>query len=321
MDGNSQTPAFLRPKEPKSAETKRKLKAALPWVGYVVLLAIVLAGASFIGWISKSAVVSETVKQMALNTPPEQVFGTDSITLLVLGVDEDREPGGKIIPGGRKRSDMMMVVKLDFQEKRITGLSIPRDTMTIVSGYSAKRINAYHALGGTELATKAVESLLGVPIDKTVVVNFDVFQKMVDDIGGVNVNVEKRMKYTDKRGGLYIDIQKGPQKLDGYDAMCYVRYRQDSDFERQKRQKKLLLAMKETVMSKPALITNLAERTQSLTSNAFQSKEMAALIKFTKDVPSDNVQLGALPVIERSNYDLYMDPGKLAETLARYRLN
>ena len=202
MDGDSPTPAFLRPKAPKGSAFKEKLLKVLPWVGYGLVLAVVLAGSSFIGWFTQGSVITEAIKQQVANTPPQEVFGSQSLTMLVLGVDEDREPGGKIIPGGRTRSDMMMVVKLDFENKMITGVSIPRDTMTIVKGYSAKRINAYHALWGTELATKAVESLLGVPIERTIVVNFEAFQQMIDDLGGVDIDVQKRMKYTDRRGGL-----------------------------------------------------------------------------------------------------------------------
>ena len=90
------------------------------------------------------------------------------------------------------------------------------------------KINHAYAYGGHELTQKVVESFLNVPINYYVLIDIQAFEKIIDAVGGVDIDVEKRMYYEDPwddNGGLVIDLQPGLQHLNGKTAIQYVRYR------------------------------------------------------------------------------------------------
>lgn len=284
-------------------------------MAYSVVLASALVVGTFMGWISQSDVARETLAITLSKEEPQEAFKKDSLTLLVLGCDEDRAPGGRVVRENA-RSDMIMVAKLDFERNLVSGLSIPRDT--IVRG---QKINAYHAIGGKEKSQEVIEDLLGIKIDRTIVLNYQAFQDMIDLVGGVEVFVPKAMKYTDRRGDLYIDIKQGLQRLDGYDAMGFVRYRKgDSDFVRQERQKEFMLAFKEEVKQHASAAPQLAQKAVELTDNVFTAREMGHLILFGQKVGAENVKMGMLPITEGPGYAVNVDRSKLRDALIEFRL-
>lgn len=211
-----------------------------------MLLAVVLfiiAGISY-------AIFSGDSKTGADLTSPAK----GKINILVLGVDERDDDVG--------RSDTTFVVTIDTNAKKVTMLSIPRDSRVKIPGHGWDKINHAYAFGGSKLTKTSIENLLGIPIDYTVVVNFNGFVRMIDAIGGVTIDVDKRMKYADPYdddGGLYIDLQPGVQKLNGKTAIEYVRYRdEEGDIGRVARQQKFLKALMQE-FTKPQLITRLPE--------------------------------------------------------------
>ncbi len=298
-----------------ASETKR-WKVVLGWVGYGLLVSVALAGGTLYGWAKDTVIIDILLGP----DPPEEVFGRNDITVLLLGTDEDRAPGGRTVDREAARSDMIMVARLHFGKKKITGITIPRDTLAKVPGYSAHRINAFHVFGGADLAKEAVESLIGVKIDRVIVVNYRVFRDMVDLIGGIEIDVEKRLRYEDERGNLHIDIEPGPQHMDGSTAEGYVRYRRDSDFNRQERQRNFLVSFKEQSIKQwpkaPKLLSKLGE----LTGYVFSDKELATLMLFAKEVGTANIKLGMLPVYDAGNYDLAVDMANLKPTLEEFEL-
>ncbi|MGE0001704.1 MAG: LCP family protein, partial [Fimbriimonadaceae bacterium] len=174
-------------------------------IAYLGVMAVVAVSGTALGWLNSSDVLGEAMRQKAMNVRPQHVFARggverDSLVLLVLGCDETRYYGGPASnrkPGQvletAARSDMIMVAKLDFHRNRISGVSIPRDLEVRLDGYRAQKVNAYHAIGGREggserakeLATAAVEEVIDTKIDRTVVLDFEVFQEIVDLMGGV----------------------------------------------------------------------------------------------------------------------------------------
>jgi LCP family protein required for cell wall assembly len=298
------------------ASERKRWKVVLGWCLYSLFLLFALAGGAFLGWVKDSPLREVIMPQK----PPEVVFGRNDITLLLLGTDEDRAPGGRTVDREAARSDMIMVARLHFDTKRITGITIPRDTLASVPGRGTHRINAFHSFGGADLAKEAVEGLIGVKIDRVIVVNYSVFQDMVDLIGGIDIDVEKRLRYEDERGGLHIDLEPGYQHLDGYQAMGYVRYRRDSDFNRQERQRSFLVAFKEQALKQWTKAPRLATKVQDLTGNVFSDKELATLMRFAQEVGTTNIKLGMLPVLDASNYDLVVNLGKLKQTLEEFEL-
>lgn len=306
----------IRPiRKAKKTPTWKKLLGGF-W--YLTVCALVIALGAGAQWVQRSPVILEGLIQTVRNESPAKIFDKPSLTLLVLGCDEDRAYGGKKILRQYARSDMMMVAKFDFENKRVGGVSIPRDLEVELPGYSGRKINAYHSIGGPDLAKAAAEKVVGITIDKVVIINYDAFQKMVDAAGGVEIFVPKAMKFTDRRGGLFIDLKPGRQTLNGYNAMCFVRFRHDalSDFARQDRQKDFMMAFKETVKKSPDKFPEVTNRAEQVLNGAMASNEIAALGRFMQSVSNENIKMAAVPVLEGRGSNLNLDIVKLPEVLA-----
>lgn len=177
---------------------------------------------------------------------PEPKNG-ERVNVLVMGLDSVIEADGTVVKTQEfehRRSDVMMLVSADPVTKKVSIISIPRDTRVQIPGHGMDKINAAHAYGGPALAMQTVEDFLGVPVHYYVRTSFDGLAKLVDLIGGVEYTVEKPMKYSDPAQGLFINLQPGKQILDGSKAVQYVRYRSDSDdITRIGRQQKFLRAV------------------------------------------------------------------------------
>jgi LCP family protein required for cell wall assembly len=179
--------------------------------------------------------------------PP--ALATGSLTILLLGID--RRPG-ETAPS---RTDAIAVARLDPTSGRVALLSLPRDLIVSIPGYGQARINAasvYGELnpalgGGVALTRRTVESLLNIPIDYTLEVDFNGFIGGIDALGGIDLLVEKEIydaEYPTMDYGyqeVYFPI--GAQHMDGATALIYSRVRHsDSDFERMRRQQSVLKA-------------------------------------------------------------------------------
>ena len=182
----------------------------------------------------------------------ELLVATDKATIMIMGVDE-RE-------GDVGRSDTLMVATIDPVRNETSLLSIPRDTRVAIPRNGYDKINAAYAYGGEKLTQRTVEDFLGVRIDHYVIINTHAFQKIVDAIGGIDIDVEKRMYYEDPwddDGGLIIDLRPGLQHMDGKTAVTYVRYRdEEGDIGRVKRQQKFMRACVDAVTT-PAILPRL----------------------------------------------------------------
>lgn len=296
-------------------------KRVFGYVAYLLLILLVLAASSVAGYIRSSPILTAAVRQALHQETPRDIFDRDSLTLLILGCDEDLSYGGKKVLRSHARSDMILVAKLDFKKKRISGVSIPRDTLAQVSGYRKQKINAFHAIGGADLSKRVVESLLGITVDRVMVINYTAFQEMVDMVGGVEVFVPKKMDWEDKAAKLFIHLKPGKQVLDGYNAMCFVRFRHsDSDFMRQERQKDFMLAFKDKVLSQPMLINQVCEKAMEVLGGTFSADELVTLALFSKTVKGDNIRMGMVPVVSAGHYNLEIDRNKLEQTLKQYYL-
>ncbi|MCC6686018.1 MAG: LCP family protein [Fimbriimonadaceae bacterium] len=298
-------------------------------IAYAFWCTVIMGVGVGAGWIGlgKDTVTNylliDRIPLIAKPKTPEEVFGTNVFYLLVLGCDEDRSFIDQGVTRHKARSDMMLCMRLDFDRNLITGISIPRDTLVELPGYRRQKINAYHVLGGADLAEQAAESVLGVDIDRTVVLDFDAFQKMVNLVGGVEVFVAKKMKWTDRAGDLYIDLKPGRQVLNGYNAMGFVRFRHsDSDYERQKRQKELMVAFQDALMANKLAAPAVADEAVNLLGGGLKPIEIAALMKFGQKVGQDNIKMGMVPVTEGRDraYGYYMlvDTNKIDGVLEEF---
>ena len=182
----------------------------------------------------------------------ELLTAKDKATIMIMGVDERSDDVG--------RSDTLMVATIDPARKEAALLSIPRDTRVAIPRNGYDKINAAYAYGGEQLTQRTVEDFLGIRIDHYIIVNIHAFQKIVDAIGGIDIDVEKRMYYEDPwddDGGLIIDLRPGMQHMDGKTAVTYVRYRdEEGDIGRVKRQQKFMRACVDAVTT-PAILPRL----------------------------------------------------------------
>ena len=230
---------------PKRRSTKKK--RVWPYVLLGVIFIFVLAAAAG-AFFAQSSLLSRPDR----GHKEELLTATDKATIMIMGVDE-RE-------GDVGRSDTLMVATIDPIKNEASLLSIPRDTRVAIPRNGYDKINAAYAYGGEKLTQRTVEDFLGVRIDHYVIINTHAFQKIVDAIGGIDINVEKRMYYEDPwddDGGLIIDLRPGMQHMDGKTAVTYVRYRdEEGDIGRVKRQQKFMRACVDAVTT-PAILPRL----------------------------------------------------------------
>ena len=135
---------------------------------------------------------------------PGLMAGEHTVHVMILGVDERADDVG--------RSDTLMVATLDTESGKGALLSVPRDTRLAIDGHGYDKANHAYAFGGHALSMSTVENLLGVPMDHYLIINTSAFERIIDAIGGVDINVEKRMHYEDPwddNGGLVIDLYPG----------------------------------------------------------------------------------------------------------------
>jgi LCP family protein required for cell wall assembly len=206
----------------------------------MVILVLAAAGVGFAVSIAARFALFDIFLTLAPSTP---VIGECNI--LVLGVDNT---SGRL-------SDTIMVLHVNPEKKTASIVSIPRDTLVTIPGRSLDKINAANAYGGVELARKTVENFLGLSLPYYVTVDLSQIEDIVDKLGGVTVNVEKRMYYVDYAGGLDIDLQPGRQKLTGRQVMGYLRFRHsDNDFARIGRQQRFLRELAGQMMNRDNLL-------------------------------------------------------------------
>jgi len=170
-------------------------------------------------------------------------------------------------------TDTMMVVLTNQESKKILLLSLPRDIW--ISSLKTK-INALYHYGGSELVSKQVEEIIGQPIDKVLLVDFKAFEEIIDFVGGVNISIDQSFddfyypipgkendlcdddpEFSCRYEHLY--FESGWQKMNGERALKFARSRnaqgdEGTDFSRDKRQQKLIIALKDRFLSRSFLL-------------------------------------------------------------------
>jgi LCP family protein required for cell wall assembly len=153
---------------------------------------------------------------------------TKNVNILLLGSDQRS-------PNAGARSDTIILVNINAKTKKINLMSIPRDSRVDIPGHGFDKINAafnsdYFNDGGVNLSIKTVESILGLPQESIpfyAVVNFQGFEKVIDALGGVTIDVKEPMHYHSWTGDVKIDLNPGVQHLNGEKALEYARFRYD----------------------------------------------------------------------------------------------
>jgi polyisoprenyl-teichoic acid--peptidoglycan teichoic acid transferase len=246
---------------PKRGGPRRWLKIGLIVVLLLLLLAIAWGVLGYLAFRSGVQDANERLDPRVENVlaPQDGSILSNPSTILVLGTDEG--PGRE----GPFRSDAIMVVRTDPDANRMAVLSIPRDLRVPVPGQGLQKINAAYAFGGPALAVRTVRNLTGLQLNHVVVVNFSEFRDVIDALGGITINVDKRIlsnKFDcpfatkarcDRWQGWR--FRRGEQEMDGKRALIYARVRQnqldpsDNDITRGGRQQDVLQATADEITS------------------------------------------------------------------------
>ena len=155
-------------------------------------------------------------------------------------------------------TDVMFTVQLKDGRTELT--QVPRDTFIDSERYGVMKANALYSSGGAEMVKQELSKLLTAKVDRYLVLNLDAVQRLAGAVGGVEVDVPKRMYYVDNSQNLYIDLYPGRQLLQGEELEGFLRFRHDElgDIGRMERQKQVL----EEVFRKlanPAMAARLPE--------------------------------------------------------------
>lgn len=242
--------------------------------------------------------------------------GNSRVTILLMGLDYDDTEARRV-----PRTDTMMVLSMDPQSKTAGIMSIPRDTWVNIPGFDYAKINTAYFLGesyklpggGAGLAVQTVESFLGVPINYYAQIDFDAFTQLIDEIGGVDINVPQKIKVSVIGGytvhgpnGDYTREEKvlkpGLQTLDGRTALAYARDRHTDggDFDRAARQQQLVQAVRNKVLNLnmlPTLIAKAPQLYSELSSGIHTNLTLSQIIQLAmsaSEIPPENIHYGLM---------------------------
>ena len=197
------------------------------------------------------------------------------------------------------RSDTIMVVRLDPVRDSLGLLAIPRDTEVSIPGNGTQKINSANAIGGHNLAIATVSNFLQMPIDHYVVLNVHGLVELVNELGGVTVEIPKRMHYMDWTAKLKIDLEPGFHTLNGNQSMGFVRFRHDAlgDIGRVQRQEIFLRAVMEKARQPESWghLPKLIEIASKYIDTDMSVPQMMSMATFVKSVPKVNQTLVMMP--------------------------
>ena len=299
----------------RAAQRNRK-RFIMKSVGFTVLGVLCAALIGVGGWflhIASQMRNPALITQSLLATLVDTDITKDPFYMLLLGTDG--RPGETSF-----RSDTIILAHIIPQTKQVTLISIPRDTRVTVNGETMK-INATHAYGGPEAVVLAVNDLCGIEISHYAEISFDGMRKLVDALGGVEVNVPDRIDdpkaFVDRNAGDTV-IEPGLQVLDGRDALAFCRSRAyaDGDYTRMRHQRIFIAALADQILSTtdPATIAPVIESLSSMIVTDLSFSDIIALANtmrgmdtnaiYSANVPSTTDTIGGISYVIADEYAL-----------------
>lgn len=278
--------SYLESDAVKSLHKRRKRNKILGILAASLLSVLLIGGGlafAYMGNLSKSlstGLDSALFDALMPTDAPEDPF-----YVLLLGVDgsEARE-NDAYFAGGAYRSDTMMLARVDPKGKKVSIVSIPRDTKVDLGQHGVDKINTAHFFGGPSLAVKTVSELAGVPISHYAEINLDGFSSVVDALGGIEVNVP--IEINDKEAGGH--LLPGVQTLSGSDALVLVRSRHAyddygaGDLYRAANQRLVLSAIAQKLLSSDAI--TIATTIQSLADCVMTDMSIDSIIGIAQSI-------------------------------------
>ena len=311
---------------PNSNDQKGNTPKSARWLWFWVGMSGIAMISATAGALLAVSLSSTPLMQANLSADEAAVFDSDSISggglrfseltrpvnVLVMGMSvlppDTQNPPSKVRDLGYLPqvnsfdglADVMLLIKFDPQNKKLTMLSIPRDTRTRVDGYGIKKINASNVHGGPALSAKTASNLLGgVAIDRYMRINVLGVGKLIDALGGVTVNVPEDLKYQDDSQHLYINLKAGRQHLDGDKALQLLRFRNDGrgDIGRIQRQQMVMRALMDQALNPGTLaqLPKILNVVKEHIDTNLTVEELLALVGFGVRTNRSNMQMLMLP--------------------------
>ena len=311
------------------------LRKVARFFGWLVVFLFVLGGGAAGGWV---LYLNEQITGTRAHSPEareaeavlDEVPPADQpANALLIGYDSRR---GKD-KGNEARSDTLILLRADPRLKTISLLSLPRDLVVEIPacrGFPARlaRINSAFTDCGMKGAVETVRSFMGVPINYMIAVDFVGFRDIVNALGGVYMDVDRR--YFNDNAGLgpgqtyaTIDLRPGYQRLQGDDALSFVRYRHtDSDLYRNARQQEFVKAVKQQVSSFWS-VSKLPGIVGAVTKNVeigvggggtLDFRTMLSYARLVYELPAGNIhQVRLGPLTENEMFELFADEAQVQE--------
>jgi polyisoprenyl-teichoic acid--peptidoglycan teichoic acid transferase len=228
------------------------------------------------------------------------------ITILLLGLDHRDWTYDE----GPSRTDSMIIVTVDPDSRSVGILSIPRDLWVDIPGYGYGKINTAYFLGegyaepggGAGLAMRTVEEFLGVPVNYYAQIDFTAFEKFIDEIGGIEVEVTEAMTIDPLGPKNKVELDEGLHLLNGPQALAYARARNTvgNDFDRAVRQHQVIMAVRDRILSKDMLTTLIQKAPvlyYQLASGVHTNLTLNQIISMawiSHQIPEENIKRGAI---------------------------
>lgn len=267
-------------------EPKKKKKKRHPVRNtFIILLCLVLVGVSCVGFYGYQTVekilssfnTDEPLVENQYIDASELYSDPNQTNILLIGIDARKADDDS-------RSDTMMLVTIDNTNGQIKLTSFLRDSYVEIAGKNwNEKLNAAYFRGGVQMLVDTLELNFKVDIPYYMLVNFEIFTTIVDELGGITVDVtERESEYvkTSKKPNIPVEIPAGEDVLlNGEQALWYARIRKlDSDFMRTKRQRKVITAMVEKALqTELGELVTLAETVAPLVKTNLTSDEILDL--------------------------------------------
>lgn len=265
------------------------------------------------------------------------------VNIVLLGRGGDSHPGGLL-------TDSIMILSLNTKDKKMAMFSLPRDLLVPIPGHGQDKINAAYADGyndylsksckkknrndckddamaaGSQLTSQTLSNILGIPIHYYVMADFEGFKELIDEVGGVDINVDKAIYdplYPDKTMTGYepLYIKAGPQHMNGDLALKYARSREtSSDFDRSRRQQQIASALKDKasssgILANPKKIMDIVNIIGNHVRTNFSPADIKTLADRIKEDGAGNIitkvianDTGGLLVSDSSTGTYYLKP-------------
>ena len=244
------------PRERREVQPKKKQKSGCSSIILSFILIVTIITSASLGllyYFSSQIKYTKTEKELSDVISQAESIGDNVYNLLLIGTDKEED--------GKSRSDTMMLVSVDNKNQKIKLISFMRDLWVDIGDHNG-RLNSAYTFGGPVMLMKVISENFDVKIDNYMLVDFSMFEQLIDSLGGVEVEItEKEASFINRT--THATVNSGINNLNGDYALIYCRIRKlDSDFMRTQRQRKVINAIidkakNQNVLSTAAAITDI----------------------------------------------------------------